>query len=125
MAEWTKYNGWTNYPTWRISLEIFDDIDTDYWEDLLVDNPTAYELGEHFRDYTEELLDTSNDLAESYALAFIDSVNWSEIAQGTIDTYRENYCCDNCNERLEDTGVHFCSDKCKTEYNMLADHDKG
>lgn len=119
-----EHNGWTNYPTWRVNLEIFDDIDTDYWENLLVDNPTAYELGQHFRDYTEELLDTSNDLAGSYALAFIDSVNWTEIASHTIDTYRENYCCDNCN-KPHDRGTRFCSGLCEKEYWLLADHPKG
>ena len=121
-----KHNGWTNYETWRINLEIFDDIDTDYWENLLEDNPTAYELGEHFKDYVEELLETENELAESYALAFINDVNWSEIASHTIDTYNENYCCDNCNDRIDEKYMQsFCSDKCKKEYELLASHPKG
>ena len=118
------HNGWTNYATWRINLEILSDIDISYWESLLEDNLTAYELGAYFQDYVEELLDTSNDLAQSYALAFINDVNWSEIAQHTLDDYRENYCCDNCNERLEEQG-DYCCDKCKNEYELLATHPKG
>jgi len=70
-----KYNGWTNYATWRVNLEIFDGWDTDgqeYTPDAL-------------QDIVEDLLasdvgNTSN-LASSYANAFIANVNWHEIAE--------------------------------------------
>ncbi len=125
------YNGWTNYATWRVNLEIFEDIDTDNWaEDI--ENLSAYEFSEYLKDYTEELIynqvdtkaDTALNFAESYALAFIDKVNWGEIAIGIIDTYKENYLCDNCCDKLEEQG-DFCSNKCKKEYGLLADHPKG
>ena len=120
------HNGWTNYPTWRVNLEIFDDIDSEYWEDQMEDGCTNYELGEHLKDYAESLIETDNQLAESYALAFMNEVNWSEIARHIIDTYRENYCCDNCNDRIDERYMKsFCSDKCEKEYNLLADHPKG
>ena len=121
-----KHNGWTNYPTWRVNLEIFDDIDPEYWEDQIEDGCTNYELGEHLEEYAESLLEADNELAESYALAFMNEVNWSEIAKHIIDTYRENYCCDNCNDRIDERYMKsFCSDKCEKEYNLLADHPKG
>jgi hypothetical protein len=94
-----KHNGYTNYATWRVNLEIFDDIEIEYWVNLLEENPSAYELGEHFKEYAEELISQQVkepdfrgfNFAESYALAFIDSVNWREIAQHTIDDYKVNY----------------------------------
>jgi hypothetical protein len=119
------HNGWTNYATWRINLEIFDNIDSDNWaEDI--DNLSKYEFGQWLKEYVEQLLDSKNDLAESYALAFINDVNWSEIAEHIIDTYKENYCCDNCNERIDERYMKsFCSEKCEKEYWLLADHPKG
>ena len=125
-----KHNGWTNYATWRVNLENFDDIDTDHWEDEIVNQEcTPYELGQHLKSYMEEMIEMqvinlNNNTAENYALAFINEVNWSEIASHIIDTYRENYCCDNCNEKLDEQD-HFCSDKCKNEYELLATHPKG
>ena len=119
------HNGWTNYATWRINLEIFDNIDSDNWaEDI--DNLSKYEFGQWLKEYVEQMLESKNDLAESYALAFVNEVNWSEIADHIIDTYKENYCCDNCNERIDERYMKsFCSEKCEKEYWLLADHPKG
>lgn len=119
----TGHNGWTNYATWRVNLEIFDDIDTDHWADEIEDL-SRYDFGECLKDYVEQFIETENQLAESYALAFIDDVNWSEIAEHIIDTYKENYCCDNCN-KPHDRGVRFCSGLCEKEYWVLSDHPKG
>lgn len=117
MAEWTKHNGWTNYATWRVNLEIFDDMDSDYWADIIEttrgEELQAYNLGEQLRDYAEQLLECDNQLANDYAYAFINEVNFTEIAKHIIETYHENYCCDNCNERAEEK---FCSDSCKDEF---------
>jgi len=62
------YNGWTNYATWRINLEIFDGLDQ-VWD--------ADEARQYVEDYINE---TSSGLARDYALAFIADVNWHEIA---------------------------------------------
>jgi len=70
-----KYNGWTNYATWRVNLEIFDGWDTDgqeYTPDALQD--IVEDL------LAEDVKDTAN-LAYSYANAFITNVNWHEIAE--------------------------------------------
>jgi hypothetical protein len=69
-----KYNGWSNYATWRINLEILGDIEFDH--------PVTY-------DYLEEIVEdvvftnkTEEGLAEDYARAFISQVDFREIASG-------------------------------------------
>ena len=85
-----KYNGWTNYATWRVNLEIFDGYDP---YDAGHDSSTsAYDLGLSLKDIAEELL--ANDanegsLAFSYAMAFLSDVNWTEIARHMIENYSE------------------------------------
>jgi len=65
----SNYNGWTNYATWRVNLEMFDG----YEGTLSAD--TAREI-------VEEYIEGSSveGLARDYALAFIADVNWHEIA---------------------------------------------
>lgn len=47
-----KYNGWTNYATWRVNLEIFDGFDPrDYYSNL--DPADAYGLGKDLKEYAE------------------------------------------------------------------------
>ena len=81
------YNGWTNYATWRVNLEIFDGQGPEGF-DLTQD---AYDLGRDLKDYAEELIDaTSNEgLARDYAMAFLDAVNWAEIARHMIEEWTE------------------------------------
>ena len=85
-----KYNGWTNYATWRVNLEIFDGYDP---YDAGHDSSTsAYDLGLALKDIAEELLaNDANDgsLAYSYAMAFLSDVNWTEIARHIIEAYAE------------------------------------
>lgn len=78
------YNGWTNYATWRVNLEIFDGEQDNF--DLTQD---AYHLGRDLKAYAEELIDITSDegLARDYALAFLSDVNWREIAQHLIEAY--------------------------------------
>jgi hypothetical protein len=66
------YNGWTNYATWRVNLEMFDGYDPD-------GTPvTADSLGE----MTDEWLSNGcgNEVTLDYARAFLNDVNWQEIA---------------------------------------------
>ena len=82
------YNGWTNYETWRVNLEIFDGYDTSDVFDLTLD---AWDLGNVLQDYAENLIHESGggdgNLAVDYALAFLKAVNWHEIAKHMIDDY--------------------------------------
>ena len=66
----TKYNGWTNYATWRINLEMFDGCDSYYSADSA-------------REFVEECIEQTSDegIARDYALAFISDVNWYEISE--------------------------------------------
>ena len=83
----TTYNGWTNYATWRVNLEIFDGMDGVGFD--LDQEP--YDLGHDLKSYAEELIDATSQegLARDYALAFLNDVNWREIAQHMIADYAE------------------------------------
>ena len=71
-----KYNGWANYATWIINLEHFDN-----WEDEL-DPELAEEI------VTERIYNASQEgIARDYALAFIDYVDWTEIALAHCPSY--------------------------------------
>lgn len=86
-----RYNGWTNYATWRVNLEIFDgmDIEDMGWKDL-----DKYDLSLVLKDYVEEILETQvagrdggMSLIFSYAMAFLQDVNWREIAEMLLSEY--------------------------------------
>ena len=68
------YNGWTNYATWRVNLEMFDSFE-----------PSDYEWMRKWsalKDFAEDYIieSTSEGLGRDYALAFLNEVNWFEIA---------------------------------------------
>ena len=79
----TTYNGWTNYETWRVNLEIFDGYDPDGVP------VTAESLEDMVEDYLSFGVDTSNGpcLALDYARAFVAAVNWCEIARNINETH--------------------------------------
>ncbi len=81
----SDYNGWTNYATWRINLEMFDGGDFASDNDL-----DAYDLGQRLREFAEEnLSEQGSGMVLDYALAFLSDVNWREIAEHMIEDYRE------------------------------------
>jgi hypothetical protein len=89
MKEDTKYNGWTNYATWRINLEIFDGFNIlDFYPDT---EPDLHELSVFLENYVDEILqdDSPNGLCYNYAHAFVSGVNWYEIAKHLIENYKE------------------------------------
>lgn len=80
------YNGWTNYATWRVNLEIFDGMNpAEMWTDLT----DVYELAQTLKAYAEELIDGSGarGIAVDYALAFLSDVDWYEIAEHMASDY--------------------------------------
>jgi len=93
----TKYNGWTNYATWRVNLEMFDGITANEFSSFSVyATDCAYELGQELKEYAEQLLSDTNPqgLALDYAFAFLGEVNFFEIAQHMINDYvEENESC--------------------------------
>jgi len=72
-----EYNGWTNYATWRVNLEILGDIM--FEEKVSVDG--LKELVEDCVFRNPNTCDTPY-LVEDYARAFVSEVNFYEIAQG-------------------------------------------
>lgn len=72
--ETTKYNGWTNYATWRINLEIIEDIEFETQQ-------TAEDIKELVESVVLDQLPKHVGLAYDYAGAFIDQVNFYEIAE--------------------------------------------
>jgi hypothetical protein len=88
-----KYNGWTNYETWRVNLEIFDGFDpSEYYSKF--DPSDVCGLGESLKSYAEEVIfecaEVPNGLARDYALAFLDAVNWYEIAKHMLSEIELN-----------------------------------
>jgi hypothetical protein len=71
----TTYNGWTNYATWRVNLELFDGSEEAWSADSA-------------REYVEEIIidSTPEGIARDYALAFLSDVNWYEIAKHYQET---------------------------------------
>lgn len=74
------YNGWTNYATWRINLEMIDGSEASDYVSGKSRNVT--DLAAALSERVEESITSSGSgLAVEYALAFVDHVNWREIAE--------------------------------------------
>jgi hypothetical protein len=89
-----RYNGWTNFPTWRVNLELFDGIDPrDMWAQEVAGD-SAYDLAVQLEEFALNFIgdhvdDTSpNGTVEGWAHAFLADVNWIEIAEHMMDAYR-------------------------------------
>ena len=80
----TQYNGWTNYATWRVNLEIFDGTTL---RDLSLHRRDIWEVKSALKEYAQDTIehDCKNDLTLSYARAFLDDVDWHEIAQHMME----------------------------------------
>lgn len=86
-----KYNGWTNYPTWRIMLEVFYDIDfSEFGFDKNNVDIDVYEFSKTLKTMVEDFLVSDNKLATDYALAFAEMANYYEIAKHIIDNEKRN-----------------------------------
>jgi hypothetical protein len=88
----TKYNGWTNYATWRVNLEMFDGAN---WNDYYIGSfPEPYDLGRALKEHAQDLIYEAGggdgNIAVDYALAFLSDVNWYEIAEHMIEDHTED-----------------------------------
>ena len=88
-------NGWTNYPTWRVSLEFFSDIEEEELKEIFGDKPEDMTMLD-VEGYLEDIVldHISNDakegsIAHSYAYAFVNQVNWYEITEHLYNRYQE------------------------------------
>lgn len=91
MATETTCNGWTNYATWRVNLELCDDkirwLIEDIEEESLDPFTSVIELADNLKEYAEYSVDPedASTLAHQYATAFLADVNWYEIAKTAVD----------------------------------------
>jgi len=81
MSNDKTYNGWTNYATWRVNLEIVSDLEVDSFPQDLTGMADA--LKDYIEDYIIE--STENGIAQNYALAFLGDVNWYELAEHKLE----------------------------------------
>jgi hypothetical protein len=87
----SRYNGWTNYATWRVNLEMFDGFDArEYFTDA-DDEFDASELADNLKAYADDMLTINGEkgLAVDYARAFMADVNWYEIAEHLLDAVKQ------------------------------------
>lgn len=93
----TRYNGWTNYATWRINIEMFDGATVD---DVTGEAPEgvdrdddAYKLQAALKEHAEYLIceQAPEGLARDYALAFLADVEWYAIAYHMLDDWAESH----------------------------------
>lgn len=82
-----KYNGYTNYATWRVNLEIVEQIDIEFAveEDLRFDADMVKEWVE-YAVFGDE--DPCN-LMSSYADSFLSEVNYYELASDLNEEIEE------------------------------------
>ena len=78
----SKYNGWSNYATWRINLEFFNgcqgrDLDSK-WERLSLEEQVQV-AAEELNDFVRE--NTSNSWVRAWVEVFLADVNFYEIVQ--------------------------------------------
>lgn len=83
-----SYNGWKNYETWRVNLELFDGLEA---EDLVTfdeDYADDYEeeLAMALEDYADQFIDESctNPLIRGWLESFLAEVDYYEIARMKI-----------------------------------------
>ena len=81
----SRHNGWTNYATWRVNLEVFDGMTADHFTGGRCPMPS--ELKDDLRAYVEELIEQTTEpgLGRDYAMAFLQDVDWWEIADHLIE----------------------------------------
>ena len=86
-----KYNGWSNYATWRVNLEMVNGSDYvesgDVFESII---ELSDRIKNDIKDYIEEECNNGKEginFALSYAMAFLSDVNWYEIAEHVAEDY--------------------------------------
>jgi len=83
------YNGWANYATWRVNLEMFDGLTP---RDITGRSlPAVSDLKDALKEWAEQAIEDSSSegLARDYALAFLSDVDWWEIANHLLEDVEE------------------------------------
>ena len=79
-----EYNGWSNYATWRVSLEIFDSM---HVEDYFDEFPDVDDLKDYVEHVVFENYHGTLGLVEDYARVFLSEVNYHEILEEMKGVY--------------------------------------
>ena len=85
------YNGWTNYATWRVNLEIFDGFNpSEYYSESDMEN--LHEMRGRLKEYAEYVIfecceSNIQSLAELYAPDFLSNVDWRAITNHVLKNY--------------------------------------
>ena len=96
----TTYNGWANYATWRVNLELVDDYASSLAEDVESGHLDRWEsvrdLADTFQQFVEDVLTgelggPTEGLVVDYALSFVQDVDWREIAEHWTDELLQAY----------------------------------
>lgn len=83
-----SYNGWSNYETWRVNLEMVDGMTLEDFGFDGSDTVYAKHLGEMVQSFCEDIVEQQAEgLALNLALSFLSKVDWTEIAEHLIDNY--------------------------------------
>lgn len=96
----TKYNGWKNYSTWLVKLELLDTLDDSMAEDIREGHREPFEnlssLADYIGEYVDELIEMEIDynnrnssLTLRYARNFVSDCSFWEIAEHMIEDYPE------------------------------------
>ena len=80
-----EYNGWTNYETWLVNLEMGLTDDSHAFEARNLDD-----LIVELKDYAEIAIDSDNTLATNFANTILSKVDWREIAEVVLERLMEN-----------------------------------
>lgn len=90
----SQYNGWTNYETWRVNLEMLDGMTIeDFGYTVRYSDPDDMEklvedLAGSLEEYVNELVEQdSKGFALDLAQSFLSKVDWEEIAEHMVDDY--------------------------------------
>ncbi len=81
-----RYNGWTNYATWKVNLEYLDGCDFDQMFGVCSDT-SPYHLAKDLEAFVHDYIEESG--APEYVLdlarCFLADVDWHEIAEHIIE----------------------------------------
>lgn len=87
MTQDDSYNGWANYATWRVNLEIF----SDYPLDSIDSEDDVYDLAEQCKEIAHNIVaEHGNGITLDYAEAFLADVNWFQIAKAMLESIAED-----------------------------------
>ena len=85
-----KYNGWANYETWRVNLEILDGMSCEDFGLHTIDeddvDSSSRELASGLESYVMEVVEMdAKGFALDLAHSFLNKVDWQEIATHMVE----------------------------------------